>query len=222
MNTPQNTTRYIIPVLIILSLIAGYAMLSSTGAMTLLENSAALKQWILKTGNAGPLVIIGFMIIAIVMSPIPSAPVALAAGALYGHTAGTLYIVIGSGIGAVIAFYISRLAGTVSLHHWVDKRLTKTMLGSQNTLMTIVFVSRLMPFISFDIVSYAAGVTPLKFWRFIIATLAGIIPASFLLAHFGSELVSGESQRIGITVLLLGGVSLILMLLKWFSRNNEP
>jgi uncharacterized membrane protein YdjX (TVP38/TMEM64 family) len=88
------------------------------------------------------------------------------------------------------------------------------MLGSQTTLMGIVFVSRLLPFISFDMVSYAAGITSLSFWRFSIATLAGIIPSSYLLAHFGSELASAETSSIAITLLLLGIISLAIVLVK--------
>ena len=47
-------------------------------------------------------------------------------------------------------------------------------MGSQNALMGIVFVSRLLPFLSFDIVSYGAGLTTLSAWRFALATLAGL------------------------------------------------
>jgi len=219
MKTPQTTTRVIIFICIVVSLVVGYVILSKTSLITLLEDGAALQQWIQQLGVAGPIVIISLMTIAIIMSPIPSAPIALAAGAAYGHTAGTVYVAIGSELGAIIAFFIARLVGTDVLQKWVGDRLTKTMLGSQNTLMGIVFISRLLPFISFDMISYAAGVTPLKFWRFAVATLAGIIPASFLLAHFGSELASGESQRIGLTVLLLGGVSLVFILYNWLSRR---
>ncbi|MBC7286329.1 VTT domain-containing protein, partial [Hoeflea sp.] len=80
---------------------------------------------------------------------------------------------------------------------------------SQNALMVVVFVTRLMPFLSFDIISYAAGLTPLRTWRFAVATLLGIIPASFLLAHFGDELASGDWRRAGVTVLALGLITLL-------------
>jgi len=70
--------------------------------------------------------------------------------------------------------------------------------------MTIVFVSRLLPFISFDVVSYAAGLTSLSLWRFALATLAGILPTSFLLAHFGGEMVAGELDRMLYAVFALG------------------
>jgi len=205
---------------IVVVLIAGYLILARSGAITFLENGPALQAWLQQLGIIGPLAIIGLMTLAIVMSPIPSAPIALAAGAAYGHTEGTVYVLIGAELGAVIAFTIARLAGLPAVQHWLGPRIMQRLHGSQNMLMLIVFLSRLLPFISFDMVSYAAGVTPLRFWRFVVATFAGIIPASFLLAHFGAEMVSGESERIGITLLLLGGVSLLVILLERFSRRQ--
>lgn len=221
MKTLQTRTRIFIFGGIIVALICSYIALSSAGVITLLQDGAVLKHWIQTLGAIGPLLIIGLMMTAIIMSPIPSAPIALAAGAIYGHTAGTVYVVIGSELGAITAFYIARLVGIDLLQKWVGDRLTNGMLGSQNVLMGIVFLSRLLPFVSFDLISYAAGVTPLKFWRFALATLAGIIPASFLLAHFGSELASGESHRVGITILLLGGLSLIGIISKWLSTRRD-
>jgi uncharacterized membrane protein YdjX (TVP38/TMEM64 family) len=50
-------------------------------------------------------------------------------------------------------------------------------------------------FISFDAVSYAAGLTPLAFWQFMVATLVGMIPISFLLAYFGEELITADPNR---------------------------
>lgn len=219
MKTQNTSIRLTIFTAIILALIAGYIILTKTGTVTLLENGPALKQWILQLDIAGPLVIIGLMAAAIIMSPIPSAPIALAAGAAYGHTTGTVYIVIGAELGAILAFYIARLVGIDIMQKWLGDNISKGMLGSQNALMSLIFVSRLLPFISFDIVSYAAGVTAIKFWRFAIATLAGIIPASFLLAHFGSELATGEKKRIGITLLILGALSLIAALSRWLARR---
>lgn len=83
--------------------------------------------------------------------------------------------------------------------------------------MAIVFASRLLPFISFDVVSYAAGLTTLSLWRFALATFAGILPASFLLAHFGGEMATGELDRILLAVLALGlvtGIPLAVHLLR--------
>ena len=215
----HSSHRIIYLGIILITLISFYFILQQTGALSFLENSADLKSWIEKQGQIGPLLIIGLMMIAIIMSPIPSAPIALASGAIYGHTLGTIYIVIGSVLGATIAFFIARIAGVDVTRRWLGDNYGKGLSGSQNMLMVIIFISRLLPFISFDMISYAAGFTSLSFWRFAIATLAGIIPASFLLAHFGSELASTESHRIGLAVLFLGVVSLIIFVIKRFSDH---
>jgi uncharacterized membrane protein YdjX (TVP38/TMEM64 family) len=49
----------------------------------------------------------------------------------------------------------------------------------------------------------------LSFWRFAIATLAGIAPASFLLAHLGGEMATGETETIMYSVLALGLITLV-------------
>ena len=161
-----------------------------------------------RAGAWGPALIIGLMTLAVVFSPIPSAPIALAAGALYGHGAGTSYVVIGAEAGAMIAFGLARALGGQTVRRWFGDRLSKMRLnGSQWVLMWLVFVSRLMPFVSFDLVSYAAGLSPLSFWRFAVATFAGILPASFLLAHLGGEMVEGQAGRTLWLVLALGLVT---------------
>jgi len=185
------------------------------------NNSTHLKETIQSLGFYGPLLIVGLMMIAIIMSPLPSAPIALVSGALYGHTWGTFYVVIGSTLGAVIAFLVARLLGYDVLKRWFKGKSAINWIGSQNTLMGIVFFSRLMPFISFDIVSYTAGLTSLTFWRFFIATLAGIVPASFVLAHFGDELNSTDGQRVVIAVLFLGLFTAIPIIYKFIRKRSS-
>ncbi|SFH29459.1 Uncharacterized membrane protein YdjX, TVP38/TMEM64 family, SNARE-associated domain [Palleronia marisminoris] len=144
-------------------------------------------------GSAGPIVIVGLMTLAVVASPIPSAPIAMASGAAYGHFWGSIWVIIGAESGALIAFGLARGLGRGVMVRWFGDRIEQGLLGSQNALTAAVFASRLMPFVSFDLISYAAGLSPLRFWRFALATLAGIAPASFLLAHFGTSAASGDA-----------------------------
>ncbi len=195
-------------------LATGYWALSKSGTLEILLDGLALRERIIDLGVLGPLAVIGSMAIAIVINPIPSAPIALTAGAAYGHTWGTAYVLIGAETGALVAFSIARLLGFNIVEKLCKRRQSLQLLGSQNALMGIVFVSRLVPFISFDLVSYAAGLTPLSTWRFALATLAGILPASFLLAHFGSEMATADVRRIMISVLALGLLTLIPIAIK--------
>lgn len=199
---------------LILAMGAVYIFLWRTGYLETIMDSRKLHGLIKNTGAFGPLIIIGLFILAVVINPLPSAPIALAAGFAYGNTWGTIYTVTGSVAGAFIAFTIARLIGREILHRWFGDKLKVGLLGSQKSLMGLIFVFRLLPFISFDIVSYAAGLTDITWWRFLLATTAGIIPASFLLAHLGSEMGSGDMGRISVTVLLIGLITVIPLAVK--------
>lgn len=155
-------------------------------------NAENVRQWVEELGLFGPFAIIALMAIAVVASPIPSAPIALAAGAAFGHVTGTLYVAIGAEVGALIAFMIARLLGRQAVERMLGPRVGAGLLGSQNALTLAIFVSRLLPFVSFDAMSYAAGLSRLHLWRFLLATLAGILPASFALAHLGDGALSGQ------------------------------
>jgi uncharacterized membrane protein YdjX (TVP38/TMEM64 family) len=157
-----------------------------------------------QAGLWGPFLVVGLMMVAIVASPIPSAPIALAAGVAYGHVWGTVFVLVGAEAGAMIAFALARVLGRETLRRWFGDKLDFGLLGSQGLLMWTVFASRLMPFISFDLVSYAAGLSSLHFWRFAVATLAGIVPASFVLTHFGGEVAGGNMAGATWAVLGLG------------------
>lgn len=157
-----------------------------------------------RAGPLGPIAIVALMTLAVVISPLPSAPIAIAAGAAYGHVLGTGLVLAGALAGAVIAFALARFLGREFVVRWVGSAPDAGLLGSQNFLTWAVFVSRLMPFVSFDLVSYAAGLSALRPWRFVLATLAGIVPASFGLAHLGSALSQPASGSVILPILALG------------------
>jgi uncharacterized membrane protein YdjX (TVP38/TMEM64 family) len=188
---------------IIAILVAVIALLWTTGLLPQIDKGM-IKHWTEQAGPWGPALIVFLMMASIVASPIPSAPVAMVSGAAYGYFMGAIYVAIGSELGALTAFMIARYLGRDYVERWLGDKATKGLLGSQNLLMFTVFGSRLLPFISFDAISYAAGLSRLRLWRFLVATLAGILPASFILAYFGAEAMSGEFGQAGWIILGLG------------------
>ncbi|HEC28549.1 MAG TPA: TVP38/TMEM64 family protein [Gammaproteobacteria bacterium] len=190
-----------------------YLYLEQSGSINTLFNQQSLQQIINDFGQWGPILIIIFMSGAIVMSPLPSAPIALASGAAYGHVWGTIYILIGAELGAIIAFSMARMLGHDVMKRRFGDKIKIRWLQSDNHLMLAIGISRLIPFISFDIVSYAAGLTSLGYLRFALATLFGITPASYLLAHFGSEMANSDLPNMIVTILLLGGITVIPLLI---------
>ena len=195
-----------------------------TGLLAQLQDSmsrAAIERWVERAGYWGPVVVITLMILAVVASPIPSGPIAMAAGAAYGQIYGTIYIVIGAEAGALIAFGLARTLGRSAIIKWLGPKADRGLLGSQNALTATVFFSRLMPFLSFDLISYAAGLSCLHLWRFGLATMAGIIPAAYLLAYFGGEAVGGSLDTISLVVLGLGLITGAPLLIAAFRQSES-
>ena len=213
----------IVVIVLVLAMIVGiYFALGESRYLDLFTEPKTLIASIRDMRLLGPLLIISLMAIAIVINPLPSAPVALAAGAVYGHTLGTVYVVIGAELGALMAFAIARWAGYDWTRRFFGETGSLKRISSQNTLTLLVFVSRLVPFMSFDLVSYAAGLSPIRLWRFAVATLLGLIPMSFALAHFGAEIESGNYPLLVAIILGVGLLTIVPILLRLFySRKRE-
>jgi len=208
-------------VMLIILFGALYLYLELSGLSNKLFSAVSLQATLRNAGLWGPVLIICLMAGAVVMSPIPSAPIAIASGFAYGHGWGTLYIVIGAEIGAVIAFGIARLVGYEAMLKRFGPQLNIGWISSSKHLMLAVCISRLVPFISFDVVSYAAGLTKLSYMQFAFATLIGIVPISFLLAHFGSEMVISDLSQIMLTILLLGMITIIPVIISVMIKRSK-
>ncbi len=158
--------------------------------------------------TAGPLAVVVLLALAVVVSPIPSGPIAMAAGALYGPAPGGMLTAIGALLGAMMAFGLARGLGyrplstsNLPLADWITRPRT------QASLAFAVFVSRLIPFISFDAVSYIAGLTAIRTISFAVATTLGILPASFAFAALGAGMATMDNSAL---MLAACGVTLVL------------
>ncbi len=80
-----------------------------------------LEALVARAGLWEPVLIIGLMIIAAVASPVPSAPIALAADAAYGHIWVTVQVAIGAEVGALIAFGFVGHLGRDALRRWSER-----------------------------------------------------------------------------------------------------
>lgn len=81
-------TKFAIAVALVLVLAGLYWWLRESGALAVLGDQQALQAYIQRIGIWGPLGIIVLMTGAIVMSPIPSGPIAMVAGAAFGPVLG--------------------------------------------------------------------------------------------------------------------------------------
>ena len=88
---------------------------------------------------------------------------------------------------------------------------------SDNILTKIVFLSRLLPVVSFDVVSYGAGLTNMSLKKFSAATFLGMIPLTFLYNYSGSVLVFGSGLSFVLGILM---VVLFFVVPKWLEDKG--
>lgn len=194
-------------------------LLALSGGLAFLSDAEALRSWIARLGLIGPLAVVGLLAANVVASPVPGGPILIAGGAAYGPFWGTVYGLVGIELGSLMAFLLARVLGAEAVRRWIGDQAMRRLEGSETTLLTIVFVSRLIPIISFDVVSYAAGLTPLRLWRFALANLAGIVPMTVLLVLVGNGIITADAYGIGLALAAMVGMVLIAVaLLVWLRR----
>jgi uncharacterized membrane protein YdjX (TVP38/TMEM64 family) len=165
---------------------------------------AALTRWLNEAGPLGPLLLIASMVGAVIIPPIPSLPLDLAAGAAYGPFYGALYAVIGAEIGAVICFLIARAVGRDALSRFLKTENTFCQKCTDHQLMGAMFLARFIPIFSFDVVSYGAGLTNISLRTFALATLFGMAPPTFAFVYLGSSVVSAQWPLIAGGLVMVG------------------
>lgn len=169
-------------------------------------------------GPWGPYAIVLGMASAVIIPPIPSLPLDLAAGATYGPLWGTVYVVIGAEIGAIVGFLFARVLGRDVVSRVLKTGATFCQKCSDHQLLGLVFFARLIPVFSFDVVSYGSGLTSISLKAFALATLLGMIPPTFAFTYFGSSVASAQWVLI---VAALAMVTLFLVTPKLLLRYRS-
>ena len=180
-----------------------------------LADTAALRQWLEGLGPWAPLVFMALMATAIVVSPLPSLPLDVVAGALFGPVLGTVYAVTGATAGATVAFLLARGLGGRLLERLVGGHASFCRRCSTRIMFWVVLVSRLVPVVSFDLVSFGAGVTSMSLGAFVLATAVGMVPLTALYVSAGGVLVPAEGWSL---VAGAGVVALMLLLPRLVER----
>lgn len=164
------------------------------------------------------LLIIGLQIIQVVICVLPGQPIQFAASYMFGVARGYLFSVIGAIIGTTISFYLAKLLGSEAMHLFFGEEKVKEYqrrLNSGRGLL-IAFLIYLIPGVPKDLVSYAAGISEMRFRPFLLAATIGRSPAML-----GSLLVGHFFGKQNYTAMIIVTVAVILLLLVCLIKRKE-
>lgn len=173
-----------------------------------------MRLFISKYGKWAMLVSALLMIFQSIAAPLPAFFITLTNANLFGWWQGCILSWVSSMAGAALCFWIARILG----RDVVERICTKGALQQIEEFFArygkrCILVARLLPFISFDIVSYAAGLTAMDFWGFFIATGIGQLPACIVYSYVGGMLTGG-AKRLFIGLMCLFALAIVVVLVK--------
>lgn len=161
------------------------------------------------------------MILQSIAAPLPAFLLTFANANLFGWWKGAILSWSSAMAGAAVCFYIARILGRDVAEKLTSKAGLKQIdeFFERHGKMSIL-IARLLPFISFDIVSYAAGLTSMSFGSFFIATGIGQLPATIIYSYVGSMLTGGA--KLFVTgLLLLFAISALIVLFKQLYKERQ-
>jgi uncharacterized membrane protein YdjX (TVP38/TMEM64 family) len=198
----------LLPVLLGLALLAAWWY----GFLALIERPHLLAL-LARVGPWAPLLFGAVKVLTVTLA-LPSAPVTMAGGYLFGFLWGTVINVVAASTGAMLTFFIGRYLGQDAVQGLLKGKLKEMDEGlTANGLWYMLFL-RLVPLFPFNGINYGAGLTRVSFRDYALGTVIGITPGAAVFTYLGDAIATVSPWKIGIAFSLLGLLSLLPVILK--------
>ena len=189
-------------------------------------DSSVLETWITQFGPWAPVVFFCAYVLATLLF-LPGLLFTLAAGALFGPYLGTLIALAGATVGATAAFLVARYV----LADWIESRTPararRVIEGVEGEGWRFVAMTRLIPFIPFNALNYALGLTRIRLVSYVLASFVFMAPgaaAYAYLGHAGRSLATGDGDLVQNALLglaVLGLIGFMPRLIKRFMKGRK-
>ncbi|WP_297811740.1 TVP38/TMEM64 family protein [uncultured Finegoldia sp.] len=161
------------------------------------------------------------MVLQSIVAPIPAFLITLSNAAIFGWVKGAILSWSSAMAGAALCFFLARALG----RDVVEKLTSKGAMESVDVFFErygkyAILICRLLPFVSFDFVSYGAGLTNMGFWSFFIATGIGQLPATIVYSYVGGTLTGG-AQKLFVGLLTLFALSIMIGIAKKMYNDKQ-
>jgi uncharacterized membrane protein YdjX (TVP38/TMEM64 family) len=204
-------------ILLILLLTVLVILFRATG-LSKYFNVNQLQEYIVSFGIWAPLI---FLIIYTLRPLIlfPGTVLTIVAAVLFGIFWGTVYATLGATFGAAVAFGLARRLGRDAVARIFRGKLALFDERIADHGFLVILILRLVPVIipSFDAVSFAAGLSKIRFWDFTFGTALGLIPGTLFLVAVTGTITTPSSPRFWIPTLLW----FIFLILALFYLNHK-
>ena len=161
------------------------------------------------------------MVFSSVLAPLPAFMITLSNAAIFGWWQGAILSWSSAMVGAALCFFLARGLGRDVVEKFAGKGALASVEGYFEKYGTkTILVCRLLPFVSFDAVSYFAGLTPIKILPFFVATGIGQLPATIVYSYVGGMLTGG-AKFLMIGLLCLFSLAILVSIIRQIYTDHQ-
>lgn len=214
-SSEKSKKKAILALVIILILIILIILVSIPIAKTF-STPSTIKDFVSQFGVYSAIVFIIILILQLIFAVIPSTPVVIAGGYLFGPFLGMLLSVVGNLLASMLVFGVTRLFGRPFVESIINKSVLEKIDQKSNSIAKTLFVLYLIPILPHDAFTYVAGLTNIQFKKFVLVVLIGRLPSILFLSVVGHQLtqISLLFSIILLAIVVIGGVFI------FFQRQN--
>lgn len=181
-----------------------------------------MREFVASYGAYAAAVSFVLMILQSIAAPLPAFILTVANANLFGWWQGAILSWSSAMAGAAICFFIARILGrdiVIKLNGKNGVKQIEDFFEKYGKLS--VLVARLLPFVSFDIVSYVAGLTSMSFWGFFIATGIGQLPATIVYSYVGGMLTGGAKLLVNGLLIMFAVFGIVVILRQIYTERQK-
>ncbi len=152
------------------------------------DDERRIKEWVSGFGWFGPIVLILAMVVQMFLIVIPTIALMVVSILAYGPVWGSIIILLAVFVASSVGYFIGRYLGKNFILKLLGKKTENKIEDFiEHYGFWAVIVTRLNPFLSNDAISFVGGMLKMGYWKFIGATLIGILPLTIFIAILGKS-----------------------------------
>lgn len=212
---PQEERRYrrrrkmvsLLSLLILLLFFAAVTVWIGGPLLEMLGDPDEFRSWVDSHSMFGRLIFIGMVILQVIVAVIPGEPMEIGAGYAFGAVEGTILCLVGTAIGSSLVFLFTKKLGIRMVEAFISREKLQSLKFLQNAerLNLVIFLAFLIPGTPKDVLTYFAGLTPIRLRTFLLLTsLARIL--SVVSSTLGGNALGTENYGMAVVVFLVTAV----------------
>ena len=179
-----------------------------------------LQDWLDRAGMWAPIIYIALYTVGTLLI-LPSTPLNLSGGAIFGPWLGTLWTTVAAVIAAMVAFTFTRTVGRDFVAKKFAGRWEAMDAEMRQGGLFYMCAIRLLPIIPYGLVNFTAGLTSIRLKDYLMGTILGTVPGVFPFVLMGAGVRGFDKDNLmpllsafALTGILVGGAT-------WYRRRRQ-